>query len=37
MAQTGALMSPMLKESSQAGLAATKTGLKIKNQVFGEN
>ncbi len=35
MAQTGALMSPMLKESSQAGLATTKTGLKIKAQVFG--
>ena len=35
MAQTGALMSPMLKESSQAGLATTKTGLKIKEQVFG--
>ena len=37
MAQTGALMSPMLKESSQAGLASTKTGLKIKEQVFGKN
>ena len=36
MAQTGALMSPMLKESSQAGLATTKTGLKIKDHVFGE-
>lgn len=35
MAQTGALMSPMLKESSQAGLASTKTGLKIKEQVLG--
>ena len=34
MAQTGALMSPMLKESSQAGLAATKTGLLIKEKVF---
>lgn len=34
MAQTGALMSPMLKESSQAGLATTKTGLKIKEKVF---
>ena len=34
--QTGALMSPTLKESSQAGLATTKTGLKIKKQVFGE-
>ncbi len=36
MAQTGVLMSPMLKESSQAGLATTKTGLKIKKQVFNE-
>lgn len=35
MAQTGALMSPMLKESSKAGLATTKTGLAIKNRVFG--
>jgi L-serine dehydratase len=34
MAQTGALMSPMLKESSQAGLATTKTGLEIKSQIF---
>ena len=34
MAQTGALMSPMLKESSQAGLATTKTGLDIKNNIF---
>lgn len=34
MAQTGALMSPMLKESSQAGLATTKTGLKIKECLF---
>lgn len=36
MEQTGALMSPTLKESSQAGLATTKTGLKIQKQVFGE-
>ncbi len=36
MAQTGALMSPMLKESSQAGLATTKTGLKIKENIFGK-
>ena len=35
MAQTGVLMSPMLKESSQAGLATTKTGMKIKQQIFG--
>ncbi len=33
MSQTGALMSPMLKESSQAGLATTKTGLKIKSDL----
>ena len=36
MEQTGALMSPTLKESSQAGLATTKTGLTVKKQVFGE-
>lgn len=35
MEQTGALMSPTLKESSQAGLATTKTGLQIQKQVFG--
>lgn len=35
MAQTGALMSPMLKESSQAGLATTKTGLKVKHEILG--
>jgi len=35
MEQTGALMSPTLKESSQAGLATTKTGLTIQKQVFG--
>ncbi len=35
MEQTGALMSPTLKESSQAGLATTKTALEIQNQVFG--
>ena len=34
MAQTGALMSPMLKESSQAGLATTKTGLEIKEKII---
>jgi L-serine dehydratase len=33
--QTGALMSPTLKESSQAGLATTKTGLEVQNRVFG--
>lgn len=36
MAQTGQLMSPMLKESSQAGLAKTKTGVKIEKKVFGK-
>jgi L-serine dehydratase len=35
MEQTGALMSPTLKESSQAGLATTKTGLDVQKQVFG--
>lgn len=35
MEQTGALMSPTLKESSQAGLATTKTALKVQKQVFG--
>jgi L-serine dehydratase len=34
MEQTGALMSPTLKESSQAGLAMTKTGLEVQKQVF---
>lgn len=34
MAQTGQLMSPMLKESSQAGLAKTKTALKIEQKVL---
>lgn len=33
MSQTGQLMSPLLKESSQAGLAKTKTGLKIEKKV----
>lgn len=36
MEQTGALMSPTLKESSQAGLATTNTGLTVRKQVFGE-
>ncbi|MCM1338976.1 MAG: L-serine ammonia-lyase, iron-sulfur-dependent, subunit alpha [Muribaculaceae bacterium] len=35
MEQTGALMSPTLKESSQAGLATTKTGLAVQQRVFG--
>jgi len=37
LAQTGQLMSPMLKESSQAGLAKTKTALKIEKKVLGKN
>ena len=34
LSQTGQLMSVMLKESSQAGLAKTKTALKIEQKVF---
>lgn len=34
LVQTGHLMSPMLKESSQAGLAKTKTALKIEHKVL---
>lgn len=37
LCQTGQLMSPMLKESSQAGLAKTKTALKIEQRVFDKN
>lgn len=37
MCQTGQLMSPMLKESSQAGLAKTKTALKIEQKVLNKN
>lgn len=33
--QTGQLMSPMLKESSLAGLATTKTALELKAKIFG--
>ena len=36
LAQTGQLMSPMLKESSQAGLAKTKTALKIEKKVLAK-
>jgi len=36
MRQTGQLMSPLLKESAQAGLATTKTALKLKSKIFGE-
>lgn len=34
LSQTGQLMSPMLKESSQAGLAKTKTALKIEQKAL---
>lgn len=34
LSQTGQLMSPLLKESSQAGLAKTKTALKIEQKVL---
>lgn len=34
LSQTGQLMSPMLKESSQAGLAKTKKALKIEQKVL---
>ncbi len=32
--QTGQLMSPSLKESSQAGLAKTKTGIKLEKEFY---
>ena len=34
--ETGMLLSPMLKESSQAGLATTPTALKIRREIFNE-
>lgn len=34
--QTGKLMSPTLKESSQAGLAKTKTALELENRFFNK-
>ncbi len=34
MKETGILMSPKLKESSEAGLAVTKTGLEIKDRLY---
>lgn len=37
MTQTGQLMSPLLKECSQAGLAKTKTGLKIERKFLNKN
>lgn len=36
LCQTGQLMSPLLKESSQGGLAKTKTALKIEHKVFNK-
>lgn len=36
LSQTGQLMSPMLKENSQAGLAKTKTALKIEQKVLAK-
>lgn len=36
LTQTGQLMSPLLKESSQAGLAKTKTALKIEQRVHNK-
>lgn len=37
LAQTGQLMSPLLKECSQAGLAKTKTALKIEKKIMNKN
>lgn len=37
LSQTGQLMSPLLKECSQAGLAKTKTALKIEKKVQCKN
>lgn len=37
LSQTGQLMSPLLKECSQAGLAKTKTALKIEKKVLNKN
>lgn len=34
MRETGELMNPKLKESSEAGLAVTKTGVEIKNSLY---
>ena len=34
MAQTGQLMSPLLKESSQGGLAKTKTAIKLEEDIL---
>jgi L-serine dehydratase len=35
MEQTGALMSPTLKESSQAGLATTPSAMRVQKEIFG--
>lgn len=37
LSQTGQLMSPLLKECSQAGLAKTKTALKIEQKILSRN
>lgn len=37
MRQTGDLLPCSLKETSQAGLAATPTGIRLKKQVFGDH
>ncbi|MFA7659196.1 MAG: L-serine ammonia-lyase, iron-sulfur-dependent, subunit alpha [Candidatus Gastranaerophilaceae bacterium] len=37
LSQTSQLMSPLLKESSQAGLAKTKTALKIEQKITNKN
>ena len=36
MRQVGDMLPCSLKETSQAGLAATPTGIRLKKQVFGE-
>ena len=36
LAQTGQLMSPLLKESSQAGLAKTKSALRIEQKILNK-
>ena len=35
--QTGELMSPLLKETSQAGLAVTESAIEIQNKLFNNN
>lgn len=36
MEQTGQLMSPLLKESSQGGLAKTKTAVMLEKKILGK-